>query len=161
MKALRLAAINRTARALASLGAAAIALNCQALERPVRISVYQGACVDGDFSANLATAREVVAAALEAKSQFLLFPECFLSGYSGRAEVDRGARAVNDPDLRQFIAETAAHDLVVMIGLARRSGTNLYNSVLAIQRGALLGYYDKIMLTPGDRDALEIGRAHV
>ncbi len=154
MKALRHAVINRSARALAALGAVAIALTCQALERPVRISVYQGACVDGDFSANLGTAREVVAAALEANSQFLLFPECFLSGYSSRAEVERGARAVNDPDLRRFIDESANHDLVVLIGLARRSGTDLYNSVLVIERGALLGYYDKIMLTPGDRDEL-------
>jgi predicted amidohydrolase len=129
-------------------------LNTHALEREVLISVYQGSGLEGDFIANLETARHVTAQARERGSQFLLFPECFLSGYRSRAEVERGARAINDPELRQFIGESAAHEMVVLIGLARRSADGLYNSILVIHRGALLGVYDKIMLTPGDRDAL-------
>lgn len=34
------------------------ALALSALERDVTISVYQGHCIDGDFNANLATARQ-------------------------------------------------------------------------------------------------------
>jgi predicted amidohydrolase len=139
---------------LACLCALAFLGQTQALDHDLRISVYQGPVREGEFNANLEVAREIVVEALRRNSQFLLFPECFLSGYSDRTQVEQGARALNDPALRQFIGESAAHELVVMIGLARRSSDGLYNSTLIIHRGALLGVYDKIMLTPDDRDTL-------
>lgn len=120
----------------------------------VVVSVYQGVCREGDFGANLATAREVVQQAVQRGSQFLAFPECFLSGYESREAVQRGARALNDPDLTKFIAESGEHDMVILAGLARREGTNLFNTVLVIHRGRLLGFYDKVMLTGGDRQTL-------
>ncbi len=135
--------------ALACLG------HLQALDHDVRISVYQGHSRAGEFTANLEAARGIVAEALRRDGQFLLFPECYLSGYHDRTQVERGARALNDPALRQFIAESAAHDLVVLIGLARNASDGVYNSTLAIHRGALLGVYDKIMLTPAERDTLD------
>jgi predicted amidohydrolase len=125
-----------------------------ALEQDVRISVYQGPSREGEFTTNLEVAREVVVEALRRNSQFLLFPECYLSGYRDRTQIERGARELNDPELRRFIAESAAHDLVLLIGLARNSSDGVYNSTLVIQRGALLGVYDKITLTPADRDTL-------
>jgi predicted amidohydrolase len=154
MKLLRLTRRRFLRRSLVCACALACVLNTHALEREIVISVHQGPCLEGDFSANLQTARDVIAQALRRDSQFLLFPECFLSGYSDRAEVERGARAVNDPELQQFIGESASHEMVVLIGFARRSADGLYNSILVIHQGALLGIHDKIMLTPGDRDAL-------
>jgi len=124
------------------------------MNQPVVISIYQGVCQEGDFNTNLATVRAVVREAQERGSHFVAFPETFLSGYESAAAVQRGARPLDDPALQAFIAESAAHDMVVLVGLARVAGTQLFNSVLVIQRGALLGIYDKIMLTPGDRDAL-------
>ena len=131
-----------------------LASPAQALEKDLVVSVYQGVCREGDFAANLATAREVVKQARERGSHFLALPECFLSGYESRAAVQRGARPLDDPELKQFIAESAAHDMVVMVGLARKAADGLYNTELVIHRGRLLGFYDKVMLTPGDRDAL-------
>jgi predicted amidohydrolase len=125
-----------------------------AIDQPVVISAYQGPCREGDFSANLGTARTVIRRALERNSHFLAFPECFLSGYEDRGAVERGARRLDDPDVRGFIEESAAHEMVVLIGMARWSGTNLYNSVLVIHQGRLLGMYDKVMLTGGDREPL-------
>ena len=118
------------------------------------VSVYQGVCREGDFAANLAAAREVVKQARQRGSHFLALPECFLSGYENRAAVQRGARPLDDPELQQFIAESAAHDMVVMVGLARRAADGLYNTELVIHRGRLLGFHDKAVLTPNDRDAL-------
>jgi len=100
--------------------------------------VYQGPCQEGDFAANLATVRTVVSQARERGSQFLAFPECFLSGYEGREAVQRGARGLDDSELQGFIRESNGHDLVVLAGLARRSGTSLFNTVLVIHRGRLL-----------------------
>jgi len=124
------------------------------IQSNVVISIYQGVCSEGDFSANLATAREAVNQALQRGSQFLALPECFLSGYESPEAVRSGARPLNDPELAGFIAESTRHDMVILAGLARREGTNLFNTVLVLHRGRLLGFYDKAMLTPGDRDIL-------
>ncbi|MHC1769200.1 MAG: carbon-nitrogen hydrolase family protein [Verrucomicrobiia bacterium] len=127
---------------------------CAALERDLVVSVFQGSCREGDFAANLATARDVVKQALERGSHFLALPECFLSGYESREAVQRGARSLDDPDLRRFINDSGAHDMVVLVGLARVAADGLYNTELVIHRGRLLGFYDKVILTPGDRDEL-------
>jgi predicted amidohydrolase len=125
-----------------------------AIQTNLVISVYQGHCNEGDFSANLSTAREVIQQARDRGSQFLALPECFLSGYESREVVERGARSLEDPALQEFIRESDTHDMVVLTGLARKAGSRLYNTELVIYRGKLLGWYDKIMLTGGDRDTL-------
>jgi predicted amidohydrolase len=107
-----------------------------AIESNLVLSVYQGVCQEGDFTANLTTAREVVKQARERGSHFLALPECFLSGYESREAVQRGARSLDDPEVKQFIAESAAHDMVVLVGLARKSGDGLSNTELVIHRGA-------------------------
>jgi len=124
------------------------------LDHPVRVGAYQGPCQDGDFAANLATARSVVARALERECDFLVFPETFLSGYDTADHVNRGARPLRDPELQSFIEESAEHDMVIVVGLAQRTGDTLRNTALVIHQGRLLGTYDKIMLTAGDRDSL-------
>lgn len=122
-----------------------------ALETNVVVAVYQGVCKEGDFTGNLITVRDAVGQALKRGAHFLAVPECFLSGYESREVVERGARSLDDPELKQFISESGAHDLVVMVGMARKAGAALFNSELVIHRGKLLGYYDKVMLTGGDR----------
>ena len=124
------------------------------METNVVVSVYQGVCHEGDFTANLDATRAVVKEARERGSHFVALPECFLSGYESREAVERGARSLDDPELKQFIAESADHDMVVLVGLARRAGDALYNTELVIHRGKLLGFYDKIMLTGGDSQTL-------
>jgi predicted amidohydrolase len=131
-----------------------IAIAGPALESNLVLSVYQGVSKEGDFASNLATAREVVKQARDRGSHFVVLPECFLSGYENRDAVKRGARSLDDPELKRFISESAAHDMVVLVGMARKARDGLYNSVLVIHRGRLLGIYDKVILTPGDRDPL-------
>jgi predicted amidohydrolase len=124
----------------------------RALDREVVVSVYQGECKDGDFAANLAAVRDAVRLARARGSHFVVFPECFLSGYDSRESIQQGARALDDPELSRFIEDSADHEMVVLVGLARRGGKELYNTQLVIQHGKLLGFYDKVMLTPTDRD---------
>ncbi|MGE3311445.1 MAG: carbon-nitrogen hydrolase family protein [Limisphaerales bacterium] len=131
-----------------------VSLSSSGLQKPVVVSVYQGPCREGDFAANLDTCRQVIEQARARGSHFVAFPECFLSGYESAEAVRRGARPLSDPDLRAFIEESRTHDTVVLAGLALSSGTQLFNSVLVIHRGRLLGRYDKVMLTPGDRNTL-------
>ena len=126
----------------------------QAMEKPVRIAVYQGSIREGDFSANLSAARSVITRAREQGSQFVVFPECFLSGYESRAAVNAGARSPEDPELQDFLHSTSEHDLVIVLGMARRQDNHFFNSALVIQQGRLLGWTDKIHLGTDDRGAL-------
>ena len=130
------------------------ALNLPAIDREVTISVYQGHCADGDFDANLATARQAVKDALARGSDFLVLPETFLSGYDTREHMRRGARRLDDPQVQAFISESAAHGMVVIVGIAQVAEEGIYNTVLVIHKGLLLGTYSKMMLTGGDRNQL-------
>ncbi len=136
------------------LAGTSVPLPCHALQESVRIAVFQGPIREGDFPANLASARSLVTRAREEGADFLAFPECFLSGYENRAAVSAGARALEDSELQAFIRESADHNLVVLIGIARREGPRLFNSVLVIHGGRLLGVSDKIHLTPDDAGIL-------
>jgi predicted amidohydrolase len=141
--------------ALAPLAACVlVSFPAAAIDRDVVISVYQGRCEDGDFDANLATARQAVKEALARGSDFLALPETFLSGYDSPERMRRGARRLDDPQLKAFIAESGTHDMVVIAGIARIAEEGIYNTALVIHRGRLMGMYDKIMLTTGDRDKL-------
>lgn len=126
-----------------------------AISRDVVVSVYQGRCEDGNFDANLAAARKAVEQALARRSDFLVLPETFLSGYDTPERMRRGARPLDDPQVRAFIAESAKHQMVVIAGIARMTEQGIYNTALVIHGGKLLGTYDKIMLTEGDRDNLK------
>jgi len=130
------------------------AADLPAIEREVTISVYQGRCADGDFDANLATARQAVRDALARGSDFLVMPETFLSGYDTKEHMNRGARRIDDPQLQAFIAESAAHKMVVIVGIARVAEEGTYNTALVIHKGQLLGSYSKMMLTGSDRKQL-------
>src|SRR5271166_3548998 len=119
--------------------------NASAFDGDLVISAYQGICKEGDFAANLATVRAAIGVARERGSHFVVFPECFLTRYENRDAVRRSARPLDDPELAKFIAESANHEMVVMVGLARRGADGMYNTELVIHRGKLLGHYDKVM----------------
>lgn len=127
-----------------------------ALERPVVVSVYQGPTRDGDFAANLATCRAVVDQARARGSHFVLFPAGFLSGHGSPLAIRQGARSLSDPQLREFIAASTDHATVILVGLARAAGTNLFDSVLVIHRGRLLGFHDRVQSTAADRDLVGV-----
>ena len=104
----------------------------EALEREVVISAYQGPCADGDFEANLETVRKQIREAAARGSDFVAFPETFLSGYDSPENVRSGARRLDDPELAAFIRESAEHGMVVIVGLAMISEQGLHNTVLVI-----------------------------
>ena len=122
-----------------------------ALDRELVLSVYQGPCRDGDLTANLKTARKVIEVARKRGSHFLAFPESFLSGCDTLEHLKQGARSLDDPELGAFIADSSSHDMVIVAGFTRIEPEGMYNSAMIIQQGKLLGLYDKVMLTGGDR----------
>jgi predicted amidohydrolase len=82
---------------------------------------------------------------------------CFVEAVNSRVVGTASAKQwhtinhhLDDPELNAFIAESSAHDLVVMVGMTRIEKEGMYNSVLVIQRGKLLGIYDFIMSPRGE-----------
>jgi predicted amidohydrolase len=126
-----------------------------AIEKDVTVAVYQGEQTEGDFSRNLATVEQVTLQSTAQGCHFLVFPECFLSGYESRDAVEQGTRGLDDPALVRFVESTKSHDTVVLVGMARRRPQGgIANSQLVIHRGKLIGWYDKVMLTHDDRHTL-------
>jgi predicted amidohydrolase len=130
-------------------------LSAHCIEREVTVSVYQGEHAEGDFNKNLAVVEQVTSKCAATGCHFLVFPECFLSGYESRDAVVQGSRGLDDPGLIRFVDSTKDHDTVVLVGMARkRPQGGVANSQLIIHRGKLVGWYDKVMLTQGDRYTL-------
>lgn len=111
----------------------------------IRISAYQGTCAD-DVDRNLERVYEVIAQAADQKSDFLCFPEGYLSNY--RADL---AVPLDDPRVLALIERTAQNDMVVIVGLSEQESGKVYNSALVLHRGRLLGTYRKTMPTASDK----------
>jgi predicted amidohydrolase len=116
----------------------------------MKIAAYQGRCHDGDPDANLAKTRELFSEAARQGAEFLLLPEAFLSGYGSREVVAASALALDDPRLQGLVAATAGHDVVLMVGVNEKHGAEIFNTVLVLYQGHLLGRYRKTMLTGSD-----------
>ena len=115
----------------------------------LRIGAWQGPIVENDFDRNLAKVQAVLEATRGKRLDFLCFPEAYLSGYAARS-VRESSVPLDDPRLADFIAATRAYEPVILVGMSERRGARIFNSILVIDRGSLLGVYHKTMLTPED-----------
>jgi len=115
----------------------------------IRIGSWQGQVAENDFDSNLDKVRRVVRESQPMGLDFLCFPETFLSGYHTES-VRQSSTTLDNPRLETFIAESASHDTVILVGMSERAGEKIYNTQLVIHRGKLLGKYRKIMLTSYD-----------
>lgn len=87
-----------------------------------------------------------------------VFPELFLCGYA-LAEVERGARPAESPEL-DLIAEAAErHGIAVVVGFAEsRPDHTLANAAACFdERGRLVGVYRKTQLFGAERDCFVAG----
>ncbi len=77
----------------------------------------------------------------------VLFPEGF-AVYGASADMNPLAEDVPGPATDRFCHYSRAHGLMILFGLARRdpAGRGLYNSVVLIDQGQILGTYDKTHL---------------
>jgi predicted amidohydrolase len=123
--------------------------------RYVRIGHFQCVCRQGDFQANLTKLIEGLAQAEEAKLDIVSFPESFLTGYF-RHEADARANAfpLDSPQMCEVLEKTARFEPLFMVGLNELRGPDLYNTVVVIDQGRLLGRYSKAFpcfdyFTPG------------
>lgn len=104
-----------------------------------------------DVPANLARARELLAASGEA--ELLVLPELFLCGYE-LADVEPLAVELEGPELEALRAAARAAGTAVVVGAAEATGDGVANSALCIDgTGELAGVYRKVHLFGAEREA--------
>jgi len=121
----------------------------------MRVGCYQCEVKPNDFEANLATVRKALRAAEDQGIEILALPESLLTGYFEEdARARASAFAVDGPEVARLLRETREFDSTYMVGLNELRGDALYNTVLVVERGKLLGTYSKAFpcfsyFTPG------------
>ncbi len=117
----------------------------------IKISAYQGRCSD-DFDENLKKVHEVIHKAGKDGSDFLCFPEGYLSNYAVDPVNNKDlAVPLDDPRVLELIESTNQYDMVVIVGISEKGGDEFLNTALVMYRGEMLGKYRKTMLTGGDK----------
>lgn len=110
----------------------------------MRIGHYQCKCVQGDFEANLATVIHGLDLAAEAGLDIVSFPESFLQGYFRTEEEARAnGCTIAAPEIEKLLDQTRGYNSLFMVGFNELRGDDLYNTVLVIDQGKLLGSYSK------------------
>jgi predicted amidohydrolase len=113
----------------------------------IKISAYQGRCTD-DFDKNLEKVCEIIDRAGKDESDFLCFPEGYLSNYKAELTV---TVPLDDPRVLELTEYTKRYDMVVIVGISERESDKAFNTALVLYKGKMLGKYRKTMLTGGDR----------
>lgn len=111
----------------------------------IKIAAYQGRCTD-DFKENLAKVREIIDSAGQAHTDFLCFPEGYLSNYKAELAVP-----LDDSRIGELIAYTHWYDMVVIVGISEQVSAQVFNTALILYRGNVVGKYRKTMLTGSDK----------
>jgi len=111
----------------------------------IKISAYQGRCTD-NFDENLGKVCEIIDRAGEDKSDFLCFPEGYLSNYKADLAVP-----LNDQRVLGLIEYAGQYDMVVIVGISEKELDQVLNTALILYQGKMLGKYRKTMLTGSDK----------
>ncbi len=110
----------------------------------MRIGHSQCYCHAGDLDANLHTVTEGLASAAEMGLDIISFPESFLGGYWSSEEGCRAnAWPIDGSQIAHVLETTAEYPSMFMVGFNEVRGDDLYNTVILVERGELIGAYSK------------------
>ena len=110
----------------------------------MKIAVYQGSIVFGDPEANLQATEKALADAERQGAEILAMPETFLHGFFSK-ERFRPEFAVDlqGDVFRRLCDRFAKYGCMLLLGLFERRGDDVFNTVVVLERGKLLGKYSK------------------
>ena len=127
----------------------------------LRVGVAQVGATVGDVPANLRLARRYVRRAVSRGCDLLVFPECFVQGYSIRPDVLALAEPVDGPAACGLQALAASAGIAVVSGFLERNPADPahpFNAALVIAGdGALVGVYRKTHLFERENQAFSRG----
>lgn len=112
----------------------------------MRISLAQLDSRLGDIDANVELAQDAVATAVRDRTDLVVFPELFLSGYSvGEVDADLSMRP-DDPRIKELARSAGAAGLAVGFMEAGPPGPHTYNSTAYYEGGQLVHVHRKLYL---------------
>ena len=98
----------------------------------------------GDFEGNLAKVVAGLERAERDRVEIVSLPECFLTGYPDTEELARrDAFAVDSIKMMKVLDATSRFSAVTIVGFNETRGADLFNTVVVVHKGHLLGTYSK------------------
>ena len=112
----------------------------------MRITLAQMDSTLGDVDANLAQTAEVIARAKDDRSDLIVFPELYLSGYSvGTVDADVAIR-VDDPRLVELARQAAPAGIHIGFAESATRSPHTYNSAAYYEGERLVHVHRKLYL---------------
>jgi predicted amidohydrolase len=125
------------------------------------VGVAQVGATVGDVAANLRLARRYASLAAARGCDLLVFPECFVQGYSIRPEILALAQAADGEAARALRALAAEANVAIVCGFLERhpaDAAHPFNAALVISAdGELTGVYRKTHLFEREHEAFARG----
>ena len=112
----------------------------------MRITLAQLDSALGDVDANLAQAAEVIARAKDDRSDLIVFPELYLSGYSVGTVDDDVAIRVDDPRLVELARQAAPTGIHIGFAESATRSPHTYNSAAYYEGERLVHVHRKLYL---------------
>ena len=114
----------------------------------VRVTVASVQSLLIDTQANLERVEAACRTGHADGARIVFLPELMLTGHGGHPKMMENAQQVPDGPLSQAILQLSRElDLCVCVGIAERTGDNIYNSQMVADRGRYLGLQRKIYLS--------------
>jgi predicted amidohydrolase len=115
----------------------------------LRVGHHQCQCTPGDYDANIAKVVGGLEWAARERIDRRSFPESLITGFF--RDEQKGRRhswSLDGPELRAMLDRVRGFDTMFMVGLNERRGELLYNTVVLVQHGKLIGHYSKAFPEP-------------
>ncbi|MEO2002520.1 MAG: carbon-nitrogen hydrolase family protein [Candidatus Poribacteria bacterium] len=121
----------------------------------MKIGHYQCEIADGCIERNIDTTLAAIERAEAEGVSILSLPESGLTGYfSNEDDARKHSMELGDPRIDALLTATRDRAITFIVGINERRGTDLYNTAIVAQGGAILGTYSKAFpcyryFTPG------------
>jgi predicted amidohydrolase len=121
----------------------------------LRVVCFQRRPRFDDVAGTIGTIADDLGWADERRADLVLFPECYLQGYSTDCEtIERRALSLDDIAFTGLLCPLRDAKVAALIGVIERRGARLYNSAILVRSGTIAGVYSKMRpneaaFTPG------------
>jgi predicted amidohydrolase len=101
--------------------------------------------IQDDVAQSILQIQQQASAATSRDVELLLFPECYLQGYTANDEALARSRALDlsSPEFNAVLQQLASCQPVLVVGLIEVEDGVLFNTAVVIDRGKLIGRYRK------------------
>ena len=113
-------------------------------ESTFRVAAFQGSIKEKDPEASLSKTIEALSWADQHDAHVLCMPESYLQGYfPDRQDAWENSIDLESSDFADICSRVSGYNATLLLGLNERRGKDIYNTVVVVEHGKLLGTYSK------------------